>query len=604
MKGTIMTGTISKILALLDRREKISAAGLLAFIILTALIETAGIASVVPFLAVLADPSIIDTQPVLKKIYDFTGMETQQQFLFFLGFVVLGVLIFTNTISALMNWAVAHFTHMRAHTISCRMLATYLHQPYSFFLERDSSEMATNILTEVSHVVKNAVVAGMQIVAKTIACIFILTLLVIVDPWLALVVTGILGVAYGLVYMFIHRKLARIGQVRIETNALRFKIFAEIFSAVKDIKVTGTEESFARQFRKPAHDNAMSFAQYEVISNLPRYVLETFAFGGMLVIILYLMSTKGSVAQILPVIGLYAFAGQRLLPALQGIFLNVSKVRYVLPSLNDMQREFSLETSSLPAEVPGTQALPFSRDIALKNISFRFGASDQSILDKLNLSIVKNTSVGIVGGTGAGKSTLIDIILGLLEPPQGGMEIDGTKITRENMRAWQKNLGYVSQNIVLLNDSFMRNVAFGLADHEIDLARIKQILQAARLDDFILNETPEGYNTIIGENGIRLSGGQRQRLGLARALYRDPPVLILDEATSALDNITEKEVMEAIGNLAHKKTIIMIAHRLSTVQNCDVIHYLEKGKVIASGTYDELLNSSQEFKKLARVGQG
>ncbi|MGQ0526455.1 MAG: ABC transporter ATP-binding protein [Alphaproteobacteria bacterium] len=600
----MIVSTGAKIISLLDAREKISALGLLGLIVVTAVIETAGIASIVPFLAVMADPSIIERQPLLNAVYEFSGLADKQSFLFALGFGVLIVLVVTNAVSAAMSWAIARFTHMRTHMIACRLLVIYLHQPYQFFLGRDSSEMAKNILIEVSHVVKNAVVAGMQIIARLVTSVFIMVLLVIIDPKLALIVAGVLGIAYMILYLFIHRRLASIGDVRIDSNARRFKIFSEIFASIKDIKVSGREENFIKRFEEPSRRNSLSYAQYDVISTFPRYVLETFAFGALLAICLYLMAVHGEFPKILPIIGLYAFAGQRLMPSLQNIFLNISKIRYVMPSLDNLCRELSLTSVQSQDVSAGEAALPFESDIALKNVSFRFETSDQKILDHLAMSIQKNTSVGIVGGTGAGKSTLIDVILGLLDPQEGTLEIDGSVVSPHNVRQWQRNIGYVSQNIILLHDTVRHNTAFGYNDDEIDDEAVERVLRAAHLNDFIRNETPAGYDTVIGENGVRLSGGQRQRLGLARALYRDPPVLILDEATSALDNITESAVIEALDNLTHRKTIIMIAHRLSTVQNCDVIHYLEKGRVIASGSYDALMEGSQEFRRLARAGQG
>ncbi|MAQ70893.1 MAG: ABC transporter ATP-binding protein [Alphaproteobacteria bacterium] len=594
-----MLGLFPKTLKLLTPPERKTAGLLLCLVVLTAILETLGIASIIPFLAVLADPEIIQTNTVLNSFYILVGSPDIQKFLFILGIAALFIIILTNGVSALMSWMMSRFSHMRAHTISLRLLKIYLGQPYSIFLNRDSSDMAKNVLSEVSQVVKNIIVPGMQIIARIVACLFILIFLVIVDPILAASVMTILGAAYTLIYLTVRKKIHYIGERRMISTAERFKALSQIFSGIKDIIITRQENAFAQKYCAPSIETSESFAQYEIISQIPRYILETIAFGTIILIVLYLMATKGSLEQAIPVLGLYAFAGQRLMPALQNIFLNISKVRFAQASLDHVSNELDLAKSMRPLAQTAPSPLEFKKDITVKSLSFSY--ANANVLEDISLTIKKGQRIGFVGGTGAGKSTLLDNLLGLLTPNKGEILIDGDLLGPEKIQSWQANIGYVSQNIVLFNDTVLNNIALGKSSNQIDKAAAIRASKTAQLHNYITKDTPEDYDTFIGENGVRLSGGQRQRLGIARALYSSPEILILDEATSALDNITEAQFMEALNNLDQDMTIIMIAHRLTTVKNCDCIYYLEGGKIEASGSYEELIATSDKFRKLAQT---
>jgi len=593
-------------LYLLTRKEKVRAAGLLVLVVFMALLETAGVASILPFLAVLSDPQIIQDNAILNTAYRWSGVEGTQDFLILLGGGVLGFIIIANVSAVATHWFISRYTNMRAHSIACRLLSVYIRQPYPFFLKQSSSDMAKNILTEVTHVVKNIIVTTMQIIAKIIVSLCILGLLITVDPQLALIVLGVLGAAFGVIYLLVHKRLSALGKLRADSTTMRYKIFSEIFASIKDIKILGHEDVFIKRFRQPSYDTSKSYVAYEVISVAPRYILETLAFGGILIILLYLMIMRQeSTAGIIPVIGLYAFAGQRLLPAMQAIFLNASRIRYAIPSLDHLCDELRLVEKALPSQPREHKGgtMPLNHTIKLENIHFRFEEAGQPVLNGISMEIPAHTKIALVGSTGAGKSTLMDILLGLLTPDKGRMLVDDVPVTPENVRSWQNNIGYVSQNIVLLNDTIARNIAFAQDEGDIDMERVRKVAAIAQLEDFIDTETPQGYETHIGENGVRLSGGQRQRLGLARALYPDPSVLVLDEATSALDNITESKVMAAMDDIARDKTVIMIAHRLSTVQKCDCVFYLSRGEITAQGSYEELLENSEEFRALTQSSE-
>jgi ABC-type multidrug transport system fused ATPase/permease subunit len=331
---------------------------------------------------------------------------------------------------------------------------------------------------------------------------------------------------------------------------------------------------------------------------MPRFVLEAIAFGGMLSVVLYLMARSGSFVSALPIIALYVFAGYRLMPALQQIYAGLVRLRFAGPALDALHADL-MSLKPADATDADTEAMLLRQAIKLANIQFGYPNAKEPALKGINLNIPANGTIGLVGATGSGKTTTVDIILGLLEPHEGTLTVDEKVINASNLRQWQKAIGYVPQQIYLADDSVAANIAFGVEPSRIDQAAVEHAAQIANLHDFVVNELPEGYATAVGERGVRLSGGQRQRIGIARALYHKPQVLILDEATSALDSLTEQAVMDAVSNLGNEITIILIAHRLSTVRQCDQIYLLDKGKVKAQGTYDQLMRNDDIFRAMA-----
>jgi ABC-type multidrug transport system fused ATPase/permease subunit len=363
------------------------------------------------------------------------------------------------------------------------------------------------------------------------------------------------------------------------------------------VKVGGLEQAYSQRFAKPAEIYAKGEATARVIGQMPRYALEAIAFGGMLLIMLYLMTKGGSLAAALPIIALYAFAGYRLMPALQQIYQAFTQLRFAGPALDSVHADL---ISLQPANPnPSRDAMPLKLAITLNGVHYRYPNAQRSALTNLSLTIPAKSTVGLVGVTGSGKTTTVDLILGLLEAQEGTLTVDGKAITEQNKCAWQRAIGYVPQQIYLADDTVAANIAFGLDAKDIDQEALERVARIANLHEFVVNELPQRYQTTVGERGVRLSGGQRQRIGVARALYHNPQVLILDEATSALDNITEQAVMDAVHNLGHEITIILIAHRLSTVKACDTIFLLEKGELKAQGTFDALRDGNERFRAMA-----
>ncbi len=597
----IRIATVRKILQLLSPGERRSLYLLLPAIIVMGFLEVVGIASITPFLALVSNPAAVQENRWLVLVYDLLGFSTTDQFLIFLGVAALVVLTFSNAFAAFTTYHLTRFSYMRGYTLSKRLLERYLSQPYAFFLGRNTAHLGTSLLTEVQQVVTNIIVPGMKLIAKAIVTLFIVGLLFVVDPVLALTVTGSLGLIYGVLIVASRRKLRKIGKVRLAANRRRFKVAGEALSGIKDLKLLGREQLFIDQFSASARRYASTQSTGNLISNLPRYALETVAFGGIVLIVIYLLARGQEIGQALPLIGLYAFSAYRLMPALQQIFIGVTTIRFNMPALNLLHQELRGPDPVVQAERSTLQALPFGRELALEGLTFSYPDTERPAVDNITIRIEAFSSVAFVGHTGSGKTTLIDVILGLLEPQAGALRVDGVVLTPEVLPNWQKSIGYVPQQIYLADDTVAHNVAFGIPKDQLDMAAVERAAKIAHLHDFIVQDLPQGYDTVVGERGIRLSGGQRQRIGIARALYHDPSVLILDEATSALDGVTEENVFAAVEALVGSKTIIMVAHRLSTVRDCDRIFLMDRGRVAAQGTYGELLATSETFRSMARA---
>lgn len=589
--------TFKKILFLLNNHELKFASLLLFMILITAILEMIGVASILPFMAVLTNPEIVQTNDFLNRIFIASviiGVENNQQFLLALGILVLILLITSLTFKALTTYFQVRFVLMLEYSVGKRLVQGYLHQPYSWFLNRHSAELGKNILSEAGLVVGSGINQSLEIISKGILVITLIILLLITDPKLALIVGFVLGTAYLLIYLFTRSYLNRIGKQRLESNQERFTAVSEAFGAAKEIKVGGLEQIYIKRFSDPAKIFAKLQAIGIVIAQLPRYVLEAVVFGGMMVLILYLMRQTGSFNAAIPVITLYVFAGYRLMPALQQVYSSFTKLAFFGPSVDKLYKDLkSLEPLKLNQDI---NTLSLNTSITLKNINYNYPNTSRTALKDINLVINSRSNVGIVGSTGSGKTTTVDIILGLLEAQRGTLEVDGQVITKQNSRAWQRSIGYVPQNIYLSDDTVAANIAIGVDYKDINQEAIERVSKIANLHEFIMNELPKNYQTTIGERGVRLSGGQRQRIGIARALYHNPQVLILDEATSALDNLTEKAIMDAVTNLSQNITIIQIAHRLSSVKNCEKMFLLESGRIKAQGTFNELIKLSDSFR--------
>ena len=592
---------LKKLSYLLSSEERLRVILLLFMILAMALIDMLGIASIMPFIAILANPELIETNNILNYIYKIAtnfGIKTEKQFLIVLGVFVFLLLITSISFKALTLYFQTRFIKMCQFNIATRLVKLYLYQPYSWFLNRNSATLGKTILSEVGNVVGKGLTPMMNLITNIVITFAIFVLLILVEPKLAGIVLLTMCTFYGLVYKFNRNLLTKIGKEVFLANEKRFKILSEAFGASKEVKVGGLEEIYINQFSEPSKKIALRTALVTIMSEMPRYTIEAVAFGGMLLITLYFMTQNSDITKVLPIIALYAFAGYRLMPALQKIFSSLTSLRFTGPSLDSLHNELKNLKFILPKK--NEDSLELNNDICLKDIQYNYPNASKTALKKINLVIPINKTVGLVGATGSGKTTTVDIILGLLDAQEGTLEVDGKVINKNNKRAWQSSIGYVPQQIFLSDNTVSANIAFGVSINNINQEAVENAAKIANLHEFIINELPLKYQTVVGERGVRLSGGQRQRIGIARALYHKPKVLVFDEATSALDNLTEKAVMDAVHNSKNDITKILVAHRLSTVKNCDKIYLFEKGKIKNQGTFEELIRINNDFRESAK----
>ena len=585
------------LLDLLLPAERTRAFFLTMWVLVVALVDVIGIASIMPFIAVLSNPGLVQTNEYLAGLYEFSGYQSSHDFLFLLGTIVFLLLLISLSLKAFNIYIQTRFTLKIEYSLGRRLLSGYLNQPYEWFLNQNSSELGKSILAEVHNVVRGGFAPMMAVITQTIIAITILILLLFVDPFLALVVFITFAASYFLIFNTLKKFLKGIGQSRFNANHQRFRVINEVFGGIKDVKLGGLEDFYLEKFAEHSLTYSKTNATADVISKMPRFGLEAIAFGGLILMILYMMAMNDDFEAVLPTIALYAFAGYRLLPALQQIYEGASKLKFSTPAVKKLHND--LTKLKRTTKNSGGHPVSFLKSIELENVVFKYPKSEKRAIDNINLIIPAYKTVGFVGPTGSGKSTIVDTVLGLLSPCEGKVKIDSKALDIESCRDWQKNIGYVPQHIYLSDDTIEANIAFNEHKNHIDKVAVMRAAKIASLHEFVSKDLPEGYDTLVGERGVRLSGGQRQRIGIARALYHSPKLLVLDEATSALDNITERAVMDAVANISHEITIIMIAHRLSTVRECDKIFFLEDGKIRLEGTYSDLVKKDEVFRLMA-----
>ena len=588
---------IKNIFSLLSTKEKRKLKFLFLAFIITGIFEIAGIASIAPFIAVVSSPEFVHENHYLSIIYNYFEFDNTSEFLVMLGMIVISLLVISNTVTAYTVWKLTSYANHQSHVLSVRLLRSYLSNSYEYFINNNSSTLEKNILSEVYRCVSGVILPGLLLVVKTIIVLFVLVLLVVVNPIITFAAIFVLGGLYLLMYIFIRNYLIQIGISFTEVDSKRYKFVGEALRGIKDLKLSGNESEFVRRYAKPSKLHSKYATQNSLITQIPRYLVETVSFSGIVGIIIYFIYQGGGADEVLPLVSIFTLASYRIAPAIQQIYHSLSQIKYTLPAINLLINDIKDDNEILSEDLSDKGFLEFKSSLVLNNISFRYLNSNRDSLCNISIEIVPSTTIGIVGETGSGKTTLVDVILGLLIPTAGNVLIDGIALDENNTALWQRNIGYVPQDVFLIDDTIIRNIALAVTDDNISIEEIKSVCRVAGISKFI-EHLPEGYQTVVGERGAKLSGGQVQRIGIARALYKNPSVVVFDEATSALDNITERAVMEAVNNLSHKKTIIMIAHRLSSIRNCDIIYVMDKGGIVDSGSYDELANTSILFQKM------
>ncbi|MCS5707690.1 ABC transporter ATP-binding protein/permease [Candidatus Berkiella cookevillensis] len=596
-----MFGLLKNALKLFSKEEKKKIAFLLCGVFLMAVIEVFVIASIMPFMVLVTDPTIIQNNVILQTVYNSFAFQNERIFLLALGVIVFFVIVVGNAFSAYMTWKTIQFSYVQGKLLSQRLFKHYLEKNYEFFIVNHSTELTKNILHEVNRFVTGLLVPVMQMLVKSIVSLFILAMLFYIDPLLAITITLLLGSIYCFIYLFIKGRLSSWGKQSSLLHAKRYKIIGESFDGIKEIKLGNKEDYFLNHFENYSCVLAEIEAKQQNAPQAARYMLEAIAFGGVILIVLYLTGFNKNVSETIPLLALYAFSGYRLMPALQQIFSGLSLARYNYSALDILAQQLNnMDNRETIASSIVQKSLTIRNEIALEKIQYFYPTCSSPAIKNISLKIKMNTLVGFVGKTGSGKSTLAYILIGLLRPHSGHLVVDGQRLENHNIKSLQSIIGYVPQSIFLVDDTITKNIAFGLQDDMISFEAVQNAAKLANIHEYI-SSLPEGYNTVVGEKGIRLSGGQRQRIGIARALYHQPEILIFDEATSALDTITEKGVLDEIINLRKKITIVMIAHRLVTVKSCDNIFLFEDGKIAGEGTYDELESTSAIFQKMINV---
>ncbi|KAF0675881.1 ABC transporter ATP-binding protein [Profundibacterium mesophilum] len=596
---------------LLEPRQKRSFAWLVLLMILTGLFDIAGVALVVPFLTVMSNPSIIFERPFLSRLYELAGFESSFGFLQALGAAIFVMVIAGIAVRTVTFYLTNRFTRDIAVSLSHRRLSGYLGKPYEWFLTQHSAHLAKSVLEEISEIVNNIIAPAIRLIVNGFLMLLLGLFLIWVEPLGAAVIGGAFSLGFGGVYWLLGARLGEMGEDRLRANRERHQMVGEALGGIKEVKVMGLERYYLSRFLAPSYRLARHHASLSLIGELPRYALEALIFGGMLLFVLFLLWMRGGdMQQVIPVIGAFAFTAIKLMPTAQILFRDLSLARFGQPALAELAADLSVgprdaRPTELPPELalhPGREAGEMmQRELRLQGASYRYPGAGITALERLDLSVPKGARIGIAGSTGAGKTTLIDLILGLIVPHEGNLLIDGVPLTGPRRTDWQARLGYVPQTIHLVDDTVLANIARGIPAERIDRDAARRAIVLAGIED-VVEALPQGIDTMIGEGGLRLSGGQRQRLGIARALYRRPEMLILDEATSALDAVTETRVLDAV-NAMEGCTTVMISHRLTSLAQCDHIYFLEHGVITAQGDFDDLRRDAPAFRAMLEAAE-
>ncbi len=570
-------------------------------VILMALIEIVGVASIIPFMTLVGDMNQLQENTIISQAYEVSGLTSETQFVFLLGVGVLVMLFFSSIISMFTTWRLSMFACVIGSEIADKLYTHYLRQNLLFHTSESSAQLTKKIATETVRVTQGILMPLMHMNARMMLSLFLSFSIFIYDPKVAIIGLVIFSLGYFLIFKFVEIRLQHNGADISKMVEKRYRLMNEGFGGIKDILLLGRDKDYIKRFNITGQSFAYSQGSNAALTLVPRYFMELIAFGSMIGLLLYLIAShNGNLGIILPILSVYALATFKLLPAFQQIYASFAYIKGNIAAFESIEKDLTdaMKKSDNKTPQKRTNLYP-QQKISLENITFKYPGKEQLILDQLDMLIPVNTVTGIVGPSGSGKSTAIDILLGLIKPHTGQLKIDDIEINNENCRSWQNTIGFVAQDIFLSEGTIAENVAFGIPSDQIQLDRVKHALKLAHLSE-LLNSLKQDIHTKIGERGVQLSGGQRQRIGIARALYHEASVLIFDEATSSLDGITEKMIMEAIHDFKGKKTIIMIAHRLKTVQECDQIFFINNGKVADKGTYQNLIEKNKDFRTMAK----
>ena len=595
-----MREILAQLSYLFNRREKRNAVILFGMMLVGSVLDVVGVGAIPAFISVISMPERLLEMPRVKWVYDALGLRSAQDMVFWGAIALMVFFVFKNAYLVLLEYYRTKYSVGRQVLISNRLFRAYLHSPYSFHLQRNTAELLRNTSTEAGNITGGVLLPGMAIIMEGMTLVLIFVLLVLVEPIVTLIAFSVLGAVVYTFYRTTRASIDRYAEQEQEHRSLTTQAVNQGLGGFKDTRVLGREGFFLEAFARSSWFNARAAQYRAIIGALPRLFLETIAVAGLLGVSVLLMAQDRPLDTVIPSLALLAVALVRMMPAFQKIQANVSAIQWGRRSLAvvyDDLVNLEAQENAFRAQLRAAGPVTFEREIAVDGLTFSYEGQAENALTDVTLRIPRNTSVGFVGPSGAGKTTIVDVLLGLLTPTEGRVTVDGTDI-QTCLPAWQRKIGYIPQTIFLTDDSVRNNVAFGMDPEDISDEQVWAAVDAAQLRELV-ESLPKGLDTPVGERGVRLSGGQRQRIGIARALYHRPAVLVMDEATSALDNQTERQFVDALNALQGEHTVVVIAHRLSTVRHCDRLYLLERGEVTAEGTYDELLATSATFRVMA-----
>ncbi|WP_397411219.1 ABC transporter ATP-binding protein [Polaromonas sp.] len=584
----------------MSKRRQRQFSALLALMLVSAFAEVVSLGAVLPFLAVLTAPERMFNVPFVATAAKAWGISVPQQLLLPLTVTFASAALVAAGIRMLLMWANLRFGLASGASLSLELYRRTLYQPYQVHLARNSSEVISGITNKVNDVTFGVLQPLLALISALVLMASVIGILIFIDAIVAITAGLVFGLSYAVTAFLVRHRLKRNSQRIAREQTQMVKALQEGLGGIRDVLLDGAQPMYCEIYRRADMPLRQAQGNNQFINGMPRHVME--ALGMVLIAVLaYILSgDKGGVAAALPTLGALALGAQRLLPALQ---LCYSSWAAIAASQASLAETIALLKQPLPPEasLPPAAPLRFAREIRFDGVRFRYSAEGPWVLDGLDLRIPKGARVGFVGSTGSGKSTALDLLMGLLPPTEGQLSVDGEPVIGARLRSWQRTIAHVPQSIYLADTTLAENIAFGVQPELIDLERVREAARQAQIAKFI-ESSPQGYDAFVGERGVRLSGGQRQRIGIARALYKQASVLIFDEATSALDNATEQSVMDSITSLDRSLTVFLIAHRLSTVRHCDLLVELNHGKIAGIGTYDELIHMSPGFRAMANAG--
>ena len=584
----------------LDKRTKRGLLGMFFLSLVGACLEFVGIGLIFPILQMVFNPEEIHTFPVIGGYMHEMFIEDPKNAIIYISVAFLIFFIIKNILVGIIISVQTIFIEYSEAKFTSQLYRSYMNKSYLFHKSKNSADIIRNIWVSSPALFNKLFMPFIQITMEAVILVSLLSVLIAAEPLISVISIALVGTPLVLFYLFIRHRMTSWGRSMEDTNSRMLIWLNQGLGALKDTKILNREQYFIDIFSHNAWQRARHSLRISIAPHFPRLVSEIMVMGAMVGAIVYFSLQEDSIETIIPTLGLFGIAAVRMLPSVNRISHAANVIKSGTPAVEnffeDFHRPSPQDDSEAHVKVP---PLPFNRELSIENVSFYYPGVETPALESINLSIEKGAMIGLVGSSGSGKSTLVDLLLGLLPAHSGRICVDGVDIQKET-RAWTGNIGFVPQTIYLLDDTLTANIAIGLPKEEIDEDRIHAVLKGAQLDDFIDSQA-KGVLTIIGENGIRLSGGQRQRIGIARALYDDPAVLVMDEATSALDNETEQKISHAINQLSGDKTLIIIAHRLSTVRHCDTIVFMENGRIVDQGSFDALNARNPEFQNLVRL---